>query len=77
MTVPLPAAAKQLPRDLWVIERSGPDRIAVAMHEHGGALWWTWFALADLPNDLIKLADYEALLVQPVDLRSALEAEYV
>ncbi len=67
----LPSSAKPLPREHWVIERHDATSIAAAMHTNGGALYWTKFELADLPNDYIGAEDLKAIGIEPVDTAAA------
>jgi len=64
----LTPAPEPLDRQDWVFHTCGPDHIAVAMHVHGGYLYWTRMALSDLPNDRVGLDDLESVIVNPCDV---------
>lgn len=59
-------ALVDLPKSQWKIKRCGPDHAIVGMHTNGGAIYWTKFALVDLPNDFIGDDDLKRILVDEV-----------
>jgi hypothetical protein len=54
-----------LPRSEWQVKRCGQDHAIVAMHTNGGGLYWTKFALADLPNEFIDVDDLKRIGIFP------------
>jgi hypothetical protein len=50
-----------LPKSEWRVKRCGPDHAIVGMHTNGGGIYWTKFALADLPNEFIGVEDLKSL----------------
>jgi len=55
-----------LPKSKWRVKRCGPDHAIVGMHTNGGGVYWTKFALADLPNEFIGAEDLKRILVDEV-----------
>lgn len=51
-----------LPRSEWMMRRCGPDHAIVGMHTNFGAIYWTKFALVDLPNEFISVDDLKLIL---------------
>jgi hypothetical protein len=48
------------------VKRCGPDHAIVGMHTNGGGIYWTKFALADLPNEFIGEDDLKRIVVDEV-----------
>lgn len=57
---------ESLPKSEWQTKRCGPDHVIVGMHTNGGRVYWTKFALADLPNDFVSEDDLKRVLVDEV-----------
>ena len=55
-----------LSKSEWIIKRCGSDHAIVGMHTNGGAIYWTKFALTDLPNEFIGEEDLKRILVDVV-----------
>jgi len=55
-----------LPKSEWRVKRCGPDHAIVGMHTNGGGIYWTKFALADLPNEFIGVEDLKRIVVDEV-----------
>jgi hypothetical protein len=55
-----------LPKSEWRVKRCGADHAIVGMHINGGIVYWTKFALADLPNEFISDDDLKRIFVDPV-----------
>lgn len=54
---------KPLPKSEWQVKRCGLDHLIVGMHTNGGAIFWTKFALADLPNEFVSEDDLKRAVV--------------
>lgn len=50
---------RRLPENQVMVRKIDDDHVAVSAYEHQGYRHWTKFALADLPNDLVRLEDLE------------------
>lgn len=57
-----------LPKSEWQIKRCGAGHAIVGMHLHGGGIYWTKFALVDLPNDFIGIEDLKRIVVDEINV---------
>lgn len=57
---------KPLPRAEWQVKLATAETVLVAMHANGGVLYWTKFALVDLPNDFVSKDDLERVFIDKV-----------
>jgi hypothetical protein len=55
-----------LPKSEWLVKRCGPNHAIVGMHANGGGIYWTKFALVDLPNEFIGVQDLKRIIVDEV-----------
>ncbi len=49
-------------------KRCGPDHAIIGMHTNGGGIYWTKFALTDLPNEFIGVEDLKSIVVDEVNV---------
>lgn len=66
---------RRLPDYMVRVEQFDAEHLAVAAHEHLGAVYWTEFALADVPEDLTREEDLIGFVLNAIDMRSVLQFE--
>ena len=66
-----------LPKSEWLYELSQDGQfLAVGAHEIRGIIYWTKYALSDLPNDFVSVEDLEHIgIVGGADETAISEAE--
>ena len=57
-----------LAKSEWRVKRCGPDHAIIGMHTNGGGIYWTKFALTDLPNEFIGVENLKRIVVDEVNV---------